>query len=33
MNIWKSVNYHVKKSKGKYYMIIITDAEKVFDKI
>ena len=34
-NIHKSINviHHTNKFKGKNYMIISTDAEKIFDKI
>ena len=34
-NIWKLINviYHIKKLKGKNYMIISVNAEKAFDKI
>jgi hypothetical protein len=34
-NIWKSINViqFINKLKDKYHMIILLDAEKVFDKI
>ena len=34
-NIWKLINviYHIKKLKGKNYMLISENAEKAFDKI
>ena len=34
-NIWKSINviYHINKLKNKSHMIILINAEKVFDKI
>jgi hypothetical protein len=35
LNVWKSINviHYIKKLKEKYHMIILLDAEKVFDKI
>ena len=34
-NIWKSINliHHINRIKDKNYMIILIDAERVFDKI